>query len=131
MIGRHKAQEPFVPDAIDIEVGQRIRIARKRRHVSQASLGLSLGVSFQQIQKYERAANRVSASMLVKISRVLGVRVSDLVGEAASAPDGELAALLAAPQALELLDAFAQLKDAKLRAAVLSLAASLANSEKA
>src|SRR6201996_8435768 len=93
-------------DPIDIAVGARIRLLRKVRGLSQQALAEAAGVTFQQIQKYERGANRVSASMLSLIATTLKTPVSEMFGEAnpacASAID-EVAALLAEPGALELL----------------------------
>jgi transcriptional regulator with XRE-family HTH domain len=94
-------------DPVDVAVGARIRLLRKMRGLSQQSLAEAAGVTFQQIQKYERGSNRVSASMLAKIAAALGAPVAELFGEAsagASAVD-EVAALLAQPGALELLRA--------------------------
>ena len=62
--------------AVDRHVGQRIRARRKALGLSQASLGEALGYSFQQAQKYENGANRVSASKLYETARFLGVPVS-------------------------------------------------------
>jgi transcriptional regulator with XRE-family HTH domain len=58
----------FVPDSVDVYVGQRIRTLRKLYDVSQQKLAESLDISFQQVQKYERGANRVSASTLWRIA---------------------------------------------------------------
>lgn len=99
------------PDPIDVSVGARIRLARKTQGLSQQALAESVGITFQQIQKYERGANRVSASMLVKIAQTLGIPVAELFG----ANDGvrgltdELADLLGEPGALDLLRAYARL----------------------
>ena len=59
-------------DPIDVGVGARIRIRRRELGVSQGLLAEHLGLTFQQVQKYERGANRVSASMLVRIAERLG-----------------------------------------------------------
>lgn len=59
------------PDPIDVEVGHRLRALRLARNVSQSRLADAVGVTFQQIQKYERGKNRISASMLAKIAQVL------------------------------------------------------------
>ena len=67
------------PDQIDIEVGLNLRRMRLARGFSQTELGNALGVSFQQIQKYERGANRLSASMLVKAARFLAITAADLL----------------------------------------------------
>ncbi len=69
------------PDSIDISVGARIRSRRKAIKVSQEVLANFLNLTFQQVQKYERGANRVSASMLVRIAQRLGTSVGYLVGE--------------------------------------------------
>lgn len=63
----------FDPDPIDVHVGSRIRTRRRYLGLSQTQLAEHCKITFQQIQKYERGANRVSASMLVKISRCLAV----------------------------------------------------------
>src|SRR5438132_520204 len=63
------------PDPIDIEVGQRIRIQRLASGMSQTDLGEQIGVTFQQVQKYEKGANRVGAERLTKIANVLEVPV--------------------------------------------------------
>ena len=76
------------PDPIDLVVGQRIRQRRLELGVSQPELGLALGLSFQQVQKYETGKNRISASMLVRAARMLRTTVADLVGEGDSPPRG-------------------------------------------
>ena len=67
------------PNPIDVEVGARIRVRRKYLSLSQSALAEALGLTFQQVQKYERGANRVSASMLVKIAAKLDTTVGALV----------------------------------------------------
>jgi len=85
-------------DPIDVAVGARIRLLRKVRGLSQQALAEAAGVTFQQIQKYERGANRVSASMLTRIARTLDVPVAEMFGEssASSGAVDEVAALRAA-----------------------------------
>ncbi|WP_254492492.1 helix-turn-helix transcriptional regulator [Bartonella sp. B1099] len=61
---------------IDLLVGKRIRLRRKRLKMSQTTLGNALGISFQQIQKYENGLNRVSAGRLMQISDILNVPIS-------------------------------------------------------
>ena len=68
-------------DPIDVETGTRLRLRRKELRISQTELGEHLGLSFQQIQKYEQGINRISASMLVRAAEKLGCSVSHLVGE--------------------------------------------------
>jgi transcriptional regulator with XRE-family HTH domain len=75
-----------VPDPVDIIVGQNIRKLRAKRRISQLELGEALGLTFQQIQKYEKGTNRVSASKLHQIAMFLGVDISALF-EGANAAD--------------------------------------------
>jgi transcriptional regulator with XRE-family HTH domain len=117
----------LLADPIDVAVGARIRLFRKMRGLSQQSLAEAAGVTFQQIQKYERGANRVSASMLAKIAGALQAPVSELFGEtsgASSAVD-EVAALLAQPGAIELLRAFSALPRGAPRAALVEFVRTL------
>ena len=67
---------PGVAHPVDIHVGGRVREQRKRKGMSQGELGDSLGLTFQQIQKYERGANRIGASRLYQLSRILDVPVA-------------------------------------------------------
>lgn len=64
-------------DPVDLFVGERLRAARLTSGLSQTELGTAMNLSFQQVQKYERGTNRISASMLVRASRALGVPVAD------------------------------------------------------
>lgn len=66
----------YDPDPIDIHVGAKIRVRRKQLGISQSALAETLGLTFQQVQKYERGSNRVSASMLFKTSQKLESPVS-------------------------------------------------------
>src|ERR671929_943996 len=71
--GRPKME---TPNPIDIHVGSRVRLRRNMLGLSQEKLGESIGLTFQQVQKYERGANRIGASRLHELSRVLDVPVS-------------------------------------------------------
>jgi transcriptional regulator with XRE-family HTH domain len=114
------------PDPIDVAVGHRIRVRRKWLGVSQSTLADFLGVSFQQVQKYERGANRVSASMLVRIAKKLDTSVGELVGETAEpSNDPSLFEKLATPGAVQLLEAFAGVQQPALRTAILNLTRAL------
>ncbi len=62
-----------MPHPVDIHVGSRLRAVRVRRGLSQTNLADKLGLTFQQVQKYESGANRISASKLFAISRIMGV----------------------------------------------------------
>ena len=114
------------PDPIDVAVGARVRIRRRWLGLSQTQLATALGITFQQVQKYERGANRVSASMLVKIAAKLETTVAALVGEDGSAPvEAIIYAQLATPGATDLLAAFAKFSDGEARRAVLFFAQAL------
>jgi transcriptional regulator with XRE-family HTH domain len=114
-------------DPIDIDVGTRLRVRRKQLGFSQSELGEHLGVTFQQVQKYERGSNRISASMLVRAAEKLEMTVAELVGQAEGAvADGEVLSMLASSGALELLRAFASVEDPRARTAVLELVRSIA-----
>jgi transcriptional regulator with XRE-family HTH domain len=62
--------------SIDKEIGERVRVARQRARVSQAALGEALGLTFQQVQKYENGTNRISAGCLHRISQSLKVPIA-------------------------------------------------------
>ncbi|WP_174301395.1 helix-turn-helix domain-containing protein [Caulobacter sp. S45] len=114
------------PDPIDVAVGLRIRTLRKSKHISQEALGRALGITFQQIQKYERGTNRVSASMLVKSARALGVGAAALLpDEGDPTPQAPaILALLNLPGIEELVQIYARLAP-RFRRAVLVGARSL------
>jgi transcriptional regulator with XRE-family HTH domain len=96
---------------MDIALGAAVRIRRRTLGISQEALAEQCGVSFQQVQKYENGANRISFSRLVQIARALKCRVVDLM-DVLDAPDREasgdldLLARMRTPGALELLAAF-------------------------
>jgi transcriptional regulator with XRE-family HTH domain len=117
------------PDSIDVDVGARIRTCRTALGLSQTKLANALGLTFQQVQKYERGYNRVSASTLVKIARALETSVAALVGESGEAPsEAPVFRHLAAPGAVGLLEAFAKIPDPDVRRALIRLTKSLAKS---
>ncbi len=66
---------------VDKVVGQRVRLSRQSRGMSQTALASAIGVTFQQLQKYEKAANRISASKLFEISRALDVDIGTFFSE--------------------------------------------------
>lgn len=108
-------------DPIDVAVGARIRLLRKVRGVSQQALAEAAGVTFQQIQKYERGANRVSASMLSRIADALDTPVGEMFGDhsASGGALDEVAELLSEPGALELLRVYAETPKGPPRAALI------------
>ena len=122
---------PKKPDAdpIDVEVGLRLRSLRKAQGMSQERLGMALGITFQQIQKYERGANRISASMLVKAARALGASAAALLPDDEEQHDGSpvtLSLLTSVRGAEALVEAYSQIRQPRLRRAVLILVRTLA-----
>ena len=117
------------PDPIDVAVGLRLRTLRKERGMSQDQLGRALGITFQQIQKYERGTNRISASMLVKSARALKVAPSVLLPEEGDPTPRSpvVLSLLANMRGVEeLVETYSRIRSPRLRRAVLQLARSLA-----
>lgn len=109
---------------LELIIGARLRTRRRQLGLSQSDLAERLGVSFQQVQKYERGANRVAASTLLNAALALGTSVSWLVGEEVSGRDDDedVFRALSRPGALEILQAFNAISDARVRAALLALA---------
>jgi len=126
------------PNPIDKHVGARIRERRKELQMSQEKLAEQLGLTFQQIQKYERGANRVSASKLFEISKALKASVSFfydhlvLPGEAPATGVSEDVTpefrhdFIMTPEGMELAKAFPRIGSRKMRRQVLDLVKALA-----
>jgi transcriptional regulator with XRE-family HTH domain len=106
------------PDAIHVAVGGRVRERRREIGMSQSELGKQLGVTFQQVQKYERGANRISGSTLVRTAAALGIGVQDLL-------DPEADDLPA--DARQLLDVFKSIEAKRKRQAVIDMAKIIAD----
>lgn len=126
------------PNPIDIHVGSRIRLRRTMLGMSQEKLGEALGITFQQIQKYEKGTNRVGASRLQNISAILNVPVSfffeDAPGDSASGVSGMAEAsssnyvvdFLSSSEGLQLNRAFVKIGDPKVRRKLVDLVKALA-----
>lgn len=112
------------PTPQDVAVGHRIKALRLERRISQQALGKHLGLSLQQIQKYEKGVNRVTATRLQQISEVFGVSVTALYGptDEGHAASNSLLDLLNTATALRLLRAFSRIRDRKLKNALIVLA---------
>jgi transcriptional regulator with XRE-family HTH domain len=125
------APDANAADPLDVMIGLRVRVRRKSIGMSQTELGNRLGVTFQQVQKYERGANRMAGSTLIRAAQALESSVSNLLGESANdaAPDNDWAAL-AAPGAIEMVHAFNAMPDPNTRAAFLLFAKRAAGPEK-
>ena len=114
-------------EAVDRLVGKNIRIFRTAKGISQTVLGDAVGVTFQQIQKYENGMNRVGSSRLAKIATVLEVPISRFFDNSVTASDGPVAGpvvtdLLSSPYAVQMLKAFATLPNDGMRRSLVSLA---------
>lgn len=127
-----------LPSPIDVHVGAQIRMRRKSLGMSQSALAGRLGITFQQVQKYEKGANRVGASRLQAIASILGVEVSSLFANVA--PDGGAAnpalgtinamqTFVASNEGFSLNQAFSRIKSSAVRRSIVALVTSLAASE--
>jgi transcriptional regulator with XRE-family HTH domain len=116
---------------LELMIGARMRTRRRQLGLSQSDLAERLGVSFQQVQKYERGANRVAASTLLTAAQVLGTSISWLVGEELSGRDDDedVFRALARPGALEVLQAFNAIADPRVRSALLALAKEMTSAD--
>ena len=113
---------------VDRLVGIRITALRKARGMSQTALGNAVGVTFQQVQKYEKGQNRVGAGRLREIARLLEVPVSAFFeeNEARANTQEDVFGFLSGNGAIELLRAYAQIEDEQMRRDVLALVRSAA-----
>lgn len=125
------------PNPIDRHVGLRIRMRRKELGISQERLAESIGLTFQQVQKYERAANRVSASKLWEMARALKTTtayfyegldrsVAGSPGIAADAP-ASIQSFLMTPEGMELAASFPRIRRARVRRRILELVRAMAD----
>ncbi len=118
---------------VDNFIASRVRMERMRRGLSQTELGVQLGVTFQQVQKYEKGTNRICAGRLFDIAGVFDIPVELLFPPKATPnpssqkapPVDELAELLVTADGRRLCRAFLQLKDAALRARIIALVEAL------
>lgn len=119
---------------IDVQVGNRVRIRRMLIGMSQERLGDLLGLTFQQVQKYEKGVNRIGAGRLYEVARILNVPIDFFYeGVAASGPDSEAAPpvmeFVSSGEGLHLALAFMKIKEPRVRKRVLDLVKSLAEEE--
>ena len=125
---------------IDVHVGSRVRLRRMLMGMSQEKLGEHLGLTFQQIQKYEKGINRIGASRLFDLSQVLavpvqyfyeelpaGVAESSAAGFGERPPENYTVEFLGSREDLELNKAFARIGDIRIRRAIVELIRSLAS----
>lgn len=123
-----KKHNPHAAQSFDAVLGTRIRAARNQCSISQQELGAKLGVSFQQIQKYEQGRNRVSCVAIIKIAEALSQPISYFLDEAPFKPNSkaeELAKFAAGHMGTALAEAMVQIPREQ-QDAVLALARALA-----
>jgi len=139
--GRRRGGRPKIdtPSPVDVHVGSRVRLRRTLLGMSQEKLGNAIGLTFQQVQKYERGANRIGASRLFDLSRVLDVPVAFFFEEMAAGGSERHAAPvgtsteshdsdpMAKRETLELVRAYYRIPDATLRRRLFDLAKAMAN----
>ena len=125
------------PNPIDVYVGSRVRLRRMMLSMSQEKLGEHLGITFQQIQKYEKGTNRIGASRLQHIATVLEVPVSfffedapgspqEAAGLAESKSENYVIDFLSSSEGLQLNRAFVQIKEPKVRRKIVELVREIA-----
>jgi transcriptional regulator with XRE-family HTH domain len=126
---------------IDVQVGNRVRLRRMLIGMSQERLGELLGLTFQQVQKYEKGVNRIGAGRLFEISHILGMQIQDffeglstLLPNAATGLAEPPAAppvmdLLSTPEGMQLGLAFMKIKDPRARKRILELVKGTAEDE--
>ena len=135
------------PHPMDIHVGSRVRLRRMMKGMSQDRLGEELGLTFQQVQKYEKGVNRIGASRLFDISRILEVPVQffyddfgndnkeAMIGLAEpnaptySSEKGDFFASLATPEGMQLARSFSRINDPQVRRRILELVKALADED--
>jgi len=131
-----KKTSPRSANPVDEHVGARMRLRRQILKMSQEKLGDALGVTFQQVQKYERGVNRVGASRLYDLSRVLEVPVTffydglepiEGVGEGDQAP--LVYDFIKSPDGVQLAIAVSQIRDRAIRRQIVDLARSIAKAQ--
>ena len=124
---------------IDSQVGNRVRLRRMLVGMSQEKLGEMLGLTFQQVQKYEKGVNRIGAGRLYQVARILGVPVSYFYEDVANAqnenphvnehPSPPVMEFLSSGEGLQLALSFMRIKEPKVRKRVIDLVRTLAEDE--
>jgi transcriptional regulator with XRE-family HTH domain len=125
------------PNSVDVHVGSRVRMRRMMLGMSQEKLGDALGLTFQQVQKYEKGTNRISASRLQQASGILQVPVpfffegvpghSKTIGDAPS--PAYVSAFVSSRDGLALTKAFTRIKKPKLRRSIVNLVEEIAGDD--
>ncbi len=129
-------RSPRPAETLDKLIGRNIRFFRTNKRFSQAALGRAVGVTFQQIQKYETGANRVDAVRLSQIADALGVRIERLFPKRSELRRGSkvgasVSDLLMNPYAVRALQAFANISNQRLRRCLLTVIETVAAQQRA
>lgn len=132
------------PNPIDVHVGSRVRLRRLLVGMSQEKLGEQLGLTFQQVQKYEKGTNRIGASRLYEVSRILNVPVqyfyeemadndAHIVGGEQAFAEGDSAPFVmdfvSSSEGLQLNRAFVEIRDPAVRRGIVDMLKALAKSQ--
>jgi transcriptional regulator with XRE-family HTH domain len=125
-----KSDDADAPHPLDVALGARVRQRRRELGLSQDDLARATGITFQQVQKYEHGANRISFSRLVEIAQALDLNVAGLIGDLdelkSSGALERPTALLSEPGASDLLEAYVAIDAPKRRRALVHFARQLA-----
>jgi transcriptional regulator with XRE-family HTH domain len=119
-------------DSIDALVGRNIKLHRQAKHLSQAELGEKLGITFQQVQKYEKGTNRVGSGRLFRIAEVLEVPLTTFFEGTKALAFGKQVhplELISNPHSLRLLQAFSRIDDERIRRSLVTLVENIAGSQ--
>jgi len=117
------------PDPCDIEVGRRVRTFRRQKGLSQGQLGDALGLTFQQVQKYEKGTNRIGAGRIQRIAEILEVPVTDFFAQqkrGGMTPKGVFE-LLDTSASLRLIRAYLRIRSPEVQRAVIHLVEKIAD----
>ena len=123
------------PNPIDIHVGSRVRLRRMMLGMSQEKLGEALGITFQQIQKYEKGQNRIGASRLFQLAHALSAPIGyffeGLPGDGAAGPaiEPDVIQSLTSPEGMQLHMAFQKLRSLQTRRKVVELLTAMAEDQ--
>ncbi len=122
--------------SIDKEVGSRVRMRRISIGMSQEKLGDMLGLTFQQVQKYEKGTNRISVARLVDIAKILGVDIHFFFNGIKSNPGFAeeesppyISEVMSTPEGLQLIRTFTSIKSPKVRKSIVQLVTALAGQD--
>ena len=127
MVRKTSKPKPRSPVSADIEMGKRIRIRRNEIKMSQQELAAILGVTFQQVQKYEKGTNRVNANRLSLIASTLKMPIEELYQSSDALPDGSSLIDITDKPSIRLLKAYARIADQATQRQMVALIETIAD----